>query len=1359
MKTKLFRGSFIFCCTLIYAIILQSGTAYTKENPGGKKTTLSSAQKSASNCPNPTTQTDLDVNNVRATILGGSDMWWNLVNPVYEIPKGSNKHSLYSGALWIGGLDNGQQIKTAAQTYRQTGNDFWMGPMDTVNINTTSAVCNAYDKHFETTRADVIKYVNDPSSVSQNVTTAIKNWPGNGNASLNQGNYLAPFYDANGNGLYEPDNGDYPHYNLSGNYPVVPGYGTPMCNDYLFGDKNLWWVFNDVGNVHSESSGDQIGLEIRAQAFAFNTNDEINNMTFYKYQIINRGFTTLDSTYFGQWVDPDLGNAVDDYVGCDVNRGLGFVYNGDADDDGSTAYGLNPPACGVDFFQGPQADLDDGKDNDRDGCIDCTFIDSAGSVVIVPDEIIPELIIMSKFVYYDNNGTTGGNPNGFTDFYNYLRGNWLNNIPITYGENGANPSNPICDFMFPGSTDGAFFPTLGEWTEVTAGNLPGDRRFIQSAGPFTLLPGAVNYITTGVVWARANAGGPLASVELMKLADDKAQALFDNCFKLLDGPDAPTVEIRELDKQLIFSLMNTDTTTVELYDAIDPTIVGYPDSLRSYRFQGYKIYQVRDHLVNVADLDNPDRARLVMQMDIKDGVSKLVNYTFDPSLGGNVPALKVDGSDQGIRHSFRITTDAFASGSTTLVNNKTYYFTAVSYAYNQYKLYDPSDPQMLDGQKKPYLEGRNNIQTYSAIPHNPKTEAGGTYLHSAYGDGPLIQRIDGQGNGGQVLEFTPATENEILNAPDFRSYYPVYTGGHGPVDIKVYDPMLVTKGNYETKFTGVAPDSLWEMKNLTTGLIVQSSRPLKERFEQLYPEWGLSANIYNIPDPGDAAAVNNGFLMADMTFSDNSNQWLTGLQDVDGGSPLNWIRSGNSTQAPVDLGDPGQVYEGLINGTWAPFKLTSADGGGPKWGGPGIETVTKLSNVASVNVVITSDKSKWSRAAVIETDDLGIGIGNALKGDLRKSPSVDKNGVANFPSPDNDDFPTGMGWFPGYAVNLETGERLNITFGENSALPDENGADMIWNPTANIADVSNNAVFGGMHFVYIMGHNGDLATDAPWYDGCAFIHNFLDSAATVNISSLRRNIWKDAIWVTIPLTVASKVKPKPNEMFVPPADVKVRLRVAKGYKPYICKTTTKQNLLPNTSYTVVDGSITYNGITYQPGNVFQTDGSNLKFTTTANGSAVTPPTQNNYMPYYKFSTDGLAADKNNSIARHDALALINVVPNPYYAISGYEGTAGITGQVDNRIRITNLPPQCKISIFTTNGTLIRQFNRQAAADNSKGGIGLDGNTNTSQDWDLKNEKGISVGSGIYLIHITVPGVGEKVVKWFGVMRPVDLDTF
>ena len=48
---------------------------------------------------------------------------------------------------------------------------------------------------------------------------------------------------------------------------------------------------------------------------------------------------------------------------------------------------------------------------------------------------------------------------------------------------------------------------------------------------------------------------------------------------------------------------------------------------------------------------------------------------------------------------------------------------------------------------------------------------------------------------------------------------------------------------------------------------------------------------------------------------------------------------------------------------------------------------------------------------------------------------------------------------------------------------------------------------------------------------------------------------------------------------------------------------------------------------------------------------------------------------------------------------------------------------------------------------------------TSLDWDLKNQAGIPIASGLYIVHVDVPGVGEKILKFFGVLRPVDLDAY
>ena len=76
--------------------------------------------------------------------------------------------------------------------------------------------------------------------------------------------------------------------------------------------------------------------------------------------------------------------------------------------------------------------------------------------------------------------------------------------------------------------------------------------------------------------------------------------------------------------------------------------------------------------------------------------------------------------------------------------------------------------------------------------------------------------------------------------------------------------------------------------------------------------------------------------------------------------------------------------------------------------------------------------------------------------------------------------------------------------------------------------------------------------------------------------------------------------------------------------------------------------------------------------------------------------------------------------------------------------------------------MVRQFKRDVPSDVSAGQIvseGRDDNLSTALDWDLKNTAGITVASGIYIIHIDAGSLGEKVVKWFGIMRPVDLDSF
>lgn len=1294
-------------------------------------------------CLAASANTELNIGNVRCRINSGGDMWWDLIsNARYEIPKGSKKTSMFAGALWIGGTDVNGQLKLAAQRYRAYGNDFFTGPL---SIDGTASIdgetCIKYDKLNVIYRKDVDEFItwfaDKASYPDYQIPKYFYTYPAHGDVTKNQSYYLAPFFDYDGDGNYNPDAGDYPYYDIENELchdtittlETQHGYvhGGILADQVLKGDQTIWWVFNDKGNIHSETKGAPIGLEIRAQAFAFATNDEINNMTFYSYEIINRSTYTLQETYMSLWTDPDLGGPKDDYIGCDVVRGLGYCYNGDQFDEdyqGAFGYGSQPAAVGIDFFQGPYLDPD-GIDNpafyfeDSSGVSVPQNCNEAINGVNFGDGIVDnERYGMRRFVYHNNTGVPEYmvDPTYAFEYYNFLRGIWKDFTKMLYGGNAHVSSGaygPACDFMFPDETDPCHWGTGGippngptKWTEETAGNIPHDRRFMQSAGPFTLRPGALNYITVGLPWARATTGGPFASVELLRRTDDKCQKLFDNCFKVIDGPSAPDLTFQELDKEIIIYLSNKATSNnyLEKYEEGDPSIIS-PTGIKYdsiYHFEGYQIFQVSDISVSAADIYDANKARLVAQCDIKNNVSRIINYHYSEDLGAVVPREEVNGANQGIVHSFRIVEDLFATGDKKLVNNKKYYYLALAYAHNEYEKYSQDyDNQIpgvasLNGQKLAYLAGRKNISTYVAIPHIPAPEYSGTEVNSKYGSGPKITRIEGQGNGGRALELTKATREAIV-ANNFVANV-VYENGRGPVEIKVVDPLNVKPGNFVLRFdpTSAPANKLdsakWVLDEYdASGNIISSHyahRPISTVTDQLFLNLGFSVSIIQGLYPGEQAHPTNGFIEGTIEFADSTKRWLTGVPDGEGPIVLNWIRAGSSkgdeSSEYNDVeGDPGQYYEKILGGTWAPFKLVSCsrDNPGLKSSAVVINLQNKMSELYSVDVVFTPDKSKWSRCPVVETcDDAALSEGNASKFSLRASPSVDKDGKSGTADATYDGFATGMGWFPGYAINVETGERLNVCFGEDSWLVGENGRDMLFNPTSNFMSPMGEPLFGGKHFLYIFSHNGDAASSSPAYDEGKWAYDKIAIASTIS----RRHLFRGIIWCSMPMLA-------PNQKLLS-TEVRVRIRVSRPYE--------------------------------------------VNYSTTGSEA----PVNNNY-PMYKFNTNDIATTINNTEVAKSALDLINVVPNPYYASSYYE-----ENQLDNRVKITNLPSICTVSIYTVDGVLIRRFTR-------------DDPNSTYLDWDLKNSSNIPISGGLYIIHVNAPGIGERSIKWFGSMRVIDLNSF
>ncbi|MEM9024509.1 MAG: hypothetical protein AAGB22_12255, partial [Bacteroidota bacterium] len=458
--------------------------------------------------------------------------------------------------------------------------------------------------------------------------------------------------------------------------------------------------------------------------------------------------------------------------------------------------------------------------------------------------------------------------------------------------------------------------------------------------------------------------------------------------------------------------------------------------------------------------------------------------------------------------------------------------------------FDPRDPDKLLGQKEPYLGSRKSasgaIKITVGIPHNTQPETGGTQVQAQYGDGVPLLRIEGQGNSGQPLDIRQADIDAMLQqgAP-WVVRNPIYEQGRTPVEVKIIDPLSVRPGSYTLRFLDSVTSGLdlqrahWMLTGNTMADTIRSDRSIAVANEQLLLNLGISIEAVQEPLPGAPNSTNNGLVEATIEFANPRSQWLSGVPDVDGNEAQNWIRSGSNQDPDTNLYidweglDPDQDYEGLIGGTWSPYALTAVFDHGPSpfyqkalTGQVTLGSMqqrhrinTGLEVLSNVNVVFTPDRSKWSRVPVLEMQDQPIlSIGGADKGFLRESPSVDKDGNPADPNAgpsDNPDDPNyisavGMGWFPGYAINIETGERLNMAFGEDSWLNAENGDDMQFNPTATISEPLFREVrFGGKHYVYVFENqtrNGQAGM--PGYDEGQFMMDALSPFIGVDLTPL-----------------------------------------------------------------------------------------------------------------------------------------------------------------------------------------------------------------------------------------------------------------
>ena len=415
--------------------------------------------QTAGDCALGTAQADLDFSDVQARVFNtGSLFFGNGSQAAYLVPRTSDKSPVYAAGLWLGG-EIGGTLRVAGATYRDF--EFWPGPLDDGAVLPNPGDCSAYDRIYLVSVLDVSDYEATGTAIPD-----LAEWP------VGLG---APAVDSEGLPV-EPSSREQTIDLDAGERPV------------LSGSQTAFWVMNDVGNDHENTGGGLLGVEVAVTAFSIASQDPaFDQTTVYRYRITNRNSQTISGFVAGFFADPDLGDFQDDYIGVDVERGLGFVYNADDSDGGAQGYGV-PPAFGVDFLSGN----------------------------------------FGTHIYFTNanTGDPQTDPQDAEGYYSFLQGLWGDGTPMTAFGDGYQDGGGVTTFAFPGD------PVSGQfWSEVNldgtgTDSAPGDRRSLLATAPRTLAPGDFVQFDLGMVFGQGT--GNFDSITKLRAASDIVQAAYDD---------------------------------------------------------------------------------------------------------------------------------------------------------------------------------------------------------------------------------------------------------------------------------------------------------------------------------------------------------------------------------------------------------------------------------------------------------------------------------------------------------------------------------------------------------------------------------------------------------------------------------------------------------------------------------------------------------------------------------------------------------------------------------------------------------------------------------------------------------------
>jgi hypothetical protein len=281
----------------------------------------------------------------------------------------------------------------------------------------------------------------------------------------------APWEDVNGDGIF------------------TRGIDKPK----FFGDEQLYMIYHPADSSHYAKIFRNI--EIHELVYAFDSTNFLSNVIFKRYEIINKTGDTLKDFYATYWADNDLGNAENDYIGCDSSLFMGFSFNSDT----------------ADAFYSPVAP-------------------SIGHIVLKGLNQDGKNLMMTAFGPNFKGAGFSHDPADSVQFYNLIRGFMNDGGRFIDPFTGMDTKFPLSGdpFRHSGWYEGENWPPIELYYNTTPP--PGDRRYYLVSGPVDFLP---NDTQTVVIAAAVGLGNDnLESVEELKKTALKLHKFFGNDIKV-----------------------------------------------------------------------------------------------------------------------------------------------------------------------------------------------------------------------------------------------------------------------------------------------------------------------------------------------------------------------------------------------------------------------------------------------------------------------------------------------------------------------------------------------------------------------------------------------------------------------------------------------------------------------------------------------------------------------------------------------------------------------------------------------------------------------------------------------------------